>query len=171
MQITSINRLLISKITLKDAAFFLELMNSPNWIKYIGDRNVKTVKQAETYLKKGILKSYRVLGYGFYKVALKSNPSVAIGICGLIKREELEIPDLGFAMLPQYEGKGYGYESSVAVLEEVKNKYDITEVGAITLELNINSIKLLEKLDFSFEKKIKPFDDDEELLFFVKQLL
>ena len=56
-------------------------------------------------------------------------------------------------------------------LEEVKNKYDITEVGAITLELNINSIKLLEKLDFSFEKKIKPFDDDEELLFFVKQLL
>jgi len=171
MIIVKTSRLIISKVTHKDAPFFLVLMNSPNWIKYIGDRNVKTVKEAESYLKKGILKSYAALGYGFYKVALKSNPSVAIGICGLIKREELEIPDLGFAMLPQYEGKGYGYESSVAVLVEAKNKYDITKVGAITLELNVNSIKLLEKLGFSFEKKIKPFDDDKELLFFVKQLL
>ena len=171
MIIAKTSRLIISKVTLKDAPFFLELMNSPNWIEYIGDRNVKTVKEAEDYLKKGILKSYTALGYGFYKVVLKSNPSATIGICGLIKREELEIPDLGFAMLPQYEGKGYGYESSVAVLEEAKNKYVITEVGAITLELNINSIKLLEKLDFSFEKKIKTFDDDQELLFFEKQLL
>ena len=164
------NRLTISKVTLKDAPFFLELMNTPNWIKYIGDRNIKTIKEAETYLKNGILKSYATLGYGFYKVALKPNPNTVVGICGLIKRDELEIPDLGFALLPQYEGKGYGYESSIAVLEQAKNEFGITKVGAITLEVNTNSIKLLEKLDFSFEKKIKPFDDDEELLFFAKRV-
>ncbi|TJY38234.1 GNAT family N-acetyltransferase [Pontimicrobium aquaticum] len=169
--IVKTSRLIISKATLKDAPFFLEIMNSPNWIKYIGDRNVKTVKEAETYLEKGIIKSYHERGYGFYKVALKSNPSATIGICGLIKREELEIPDLGFAMLPLYEGIGYGYESSVSVLEEAKKKFGITKVGAITLQSNLNSIKLLEKLGFSFEKRIKLFDDDQELLFFVKELL
>jgi len=170
MIVKKTNRLTISKVTLKDAPFFLELMNTPNWIKYIGDRNIKTLKEAETYLKNGILKSYETLGYGFYKVALKPNPNTAVGICGLIKREELNIPDLGFALLPQHEGKGYGYESSIAVLEQARNEFGITKVGAITLEVNTNSIKLLEKLNFSFEKKIKPFDDDEELLFFAKRL-
>jgi RimJ/RimL family protein N-acetyltransferase len=170
MIVKKTNRLTISKVTLKDAPFFLELMNTPNWIKYIGDRNIKTIKEAETYLKKGILKSYATLGYGFYKVALKPNPNTSVGICGLIKREELNIPDLGFALLPQHEGKGYGYESSIAVLEQARNEFGITKVGAITLEVNTNSIKLLEKLNFSFEKKIKPFDDDEELLFFAKRV-
>ena len=171
MQITKTQRLIISKVTLQDAPFFVALMNTPSWLKYIGDRNIKTIEDAENNLKNGILKSYQESGYGFYKVAQKLEPNVAIGIVGLVKRKELKHTDIGFGFLPQYEGKGYGYESSVAVLEEAKNKYDITEVGAITLELNLNSIKLLKKLDFSFEKKIKPFDDDEELLFFVKQLL
>ena len=171
MIIAKTNRLIISKVTLKDAPFFTVLMNTPNWVKYIGDRNIKTIEEAEVHLKKGILKSYATLGYGFYKVALKSNQHTAIGICGLVKRDELEIPDIGFAMLPNYEGQGYGYESSIAVLELAKNTFGLSKIGAITLEVNTNSIKLLEKLDFSFEKKIKPFDDDEELLFFAKELL
>ena len=171
MIIAKTNRLIISKASLKDAPFFVELMNTPNWLKYIGDRKIKTVKDAKTYLENGIFKSYESLGYGFYKVALKSSPNIAIGICGLIKRDQLDIPDIGFAFLPQFEGKGYGYESAIAVLQEAKNKFGLAKVGAITVELNINSIKLLEKLGFSFEKKVKPFDDDQELLFFVKQLL
>jgi RimJ/RimL family protein N-acetyltransferase len=170
MVVAKTNRLIVSKITLKDAPFFLQLMNSPNWIKYIGDRNVKTLKDAQIYLKNGILKSYATLGYGFYKIALKLNPNIAIGICGLIKREELDIPDIGFAFLPQFEGQGYGYESSITILKGARDIFGLNKVGAITVELNVNSIKLLKKLGFSFEKRIKPFDDDEELLFFVKEL-
>jgi len=170
MVVAKTNRLIVSKITLKDAPFFLQLMNSPNWIKYIGDRNVKTLKDAQIYLKNGILKSYATLGYGFYKIALKLNPNIAIGICGLIKREELDIPDIGFAFLPQFEGQGYGYESSIAILKGARDIFGLNKIGAITVELNVNSIKLLKKLGFSFEKRIKPFDDDEELLFFVKEL-
>jgi len=170
MIISKTTRLIISKVTLKDAPFFLELMNTPHFIKYIGDRNIRTVIEAEAYLKKGILKSYKTVGFGFYKVVLQSNPNKAIGICGLIKRDELDIPDLGFAFFPEFEGKGYGFESSVAVLDLAKNTFQLHKIGAITLELNVNSIKLLEKLGFSFEKKINPFDDGEELLFFAKEL-
>jgi hypothetical protein len=89
MLIAETTRLLISKITLKDASFFLELVNTPNWLKYIGDRNLKTVKDAKSYLKKGTLKSYTDFGFGFYKLQLKEGNKKTIGVCGLIKREQL----------------------------------------------------------------------------------
>lgn len=82
MIVTSTKRLIISKVTETDAPFFVELMNTPSWIKYIRDRNIKSVKDAENYLKNGILKSYKESGYGFYKVAQKIEPDKAIGIAG-----------------------------------------------------------------------------------------
>jgi RimJ/RimL family protein N-acetyltransferase len=171
MAITTTNRLIISKITLKDALFFVELMNTPSWLKYIGDRNIKTIENAKNHLKNGILKSYKESGYGFYKVTQKSEPEKAIGIVGLIKRKELEHTDIGFGFLPDYEGKGYAYEASVAIMDLAKNKFKLNKVLAITHPDNKRSVHLLKKLGLSFQKGIKPFDDNEELLLFVKDLL
>jgi len=171
MSVSQTNRLIISKVTLKDAPFFVELMNTPSWLKYIGDRNIKTVKDAEKHLKKGILKSYKESGYGFYKVTQKVEPEKAIGIVGLVKRKELEYTDIGFGFLPDYEGKGYGYETSVAIMELAKNTFKLNKVCAITNPDNKSSIHLLEKLGLSFQKRIKPFDDNEELLLFAKDLI
>lgn len=168
--IAETNRLIISKITLDDAAFFLELVNTPNFIKYIGDRNLKTVEDAKTYLKNGTLKSYEDFGFGFYKLLLKEENNKAIGTCGLVKREQLDNVDIGFAMLPKYEGKGFGYESCIAVLKLAKEQFKLNKVLAITLPTNNNSIKLLEKIGLSYEKRVKPFEDDEELLLFAKNL-
>lgn len=167
MSIAETNRLIISKFTLKDAPFFLELTNSPNWVKYIGDRNLRTVKDAEEYIKNGTLKSYSDFEFGFYKLQLKEEGLKSIGTCGLIKRETLDNVDIGFAMLPDYEGKGFGYESSVEILKLAK-KFNLKRISAITLPINKNSIKLIEKLGLTFEKKVKPFEGDEELLLFVK---
>ena len=170
MLISETSRLIISKITIEDATFFLDLTNSPNWLKYIGDKNLKTVKEAESNLKKGILKSYSQHGFGFYKLLLKEENNKPIGICGLVKRKELDDIDLGFALLPKYEGKGFGYESSIEILKFAKEKFALKQILAITLPTNSNSIKLLEKLGLSFTKKINPFKKDEELLLFSKQL-
>jgi RimJ/RimL family protein N-acetyltransferase len=170
MIIAETHRLLISKLSLDDGPFFLELVNTPNWLKYIGDRNLKTVEDAKTYLKNGTLKSYNNFGFGFYKLQLKEENNKTIGTCGLIKRDALECVDLGFAMLPNYERKGFGYESSVAILKLAKEQFKLHKVAAITLPENTSSIKLLEKLGLSYEKTIKPFEDDEELLFFAKVL-
>ena len=168
--IAETNRLIISKIRLDDAAFFLELVNIPNFIKYIGDRNLKTVEDAKTYLKNGTLKSDDDFGFGFYKLLLKEENNKAIGTCGLVKREQLDNVDIGFAMLPEYEGKGFGYESCIAVLKLAKEQFKLNKVLAITLPTNNNSIKLLEKIGLSYEKRVKPFEDDEELLLFAKNL-
>ncbi|WP_027137920.1 GNAT family N-acetyltransferase [Gaetbulibacter saemankumensis] len=163
-------RLILEKLTPDDAAFFLKLVNTPNWLKYIGDRQVYSLEDAKQYLLDGPIKSYEDKGFGFYKLLLKSADNIAIGTCGLVKREVLEDVDIGFAMLPEYEGKGFGYESSQAVIELAKKEFNINRLVAITLPINAKSIKLLEKLGLEYEKRVKPFEDDEELLLFAKIL-
>lgn len=169
MIVAKTERLKLLKITLSDAPFLFELMNSPHWIKYIGDRQIRTIADAENHIKKNVISSYDNFGFGFYKVQLKTTEE-PIGTCGLIKREQLEVPDIGFAFLPQFERNGYGHESSVAVLELAKEEFKIPKLGAITSQENKNSINLIEKLGLTFEKKVKPFENEEEVLFFAKEL-
>ncbi|AUP79730.1 GNAT family N-acetyltransferase [Flavivirga eckloniae] len=170
MIVAETNRLLVEKFTLKDASFFKELVNTPHWLKYIGDRSIRTTEDAESYIRNTHLKSYEDSGFGFYKLLLKEESNKPIGSCGLVKREGLDDVDIGFAFLPEYEGKGFGYESSVAILKMAKEQFRLKRVVAITLPTNLNSIKLLEKLGFICEKKVKLFEDDEELLLFAKNI-
>ncbi len=170
MIIAETERLLISKVSLQDAPFFVELMNTPHWLKYIGDRNIRSVKDAEANLKNGILKSYKDNGFGFYKVLLKAENNRTIGTAGLIKREQLDDVDVGFGFLPEYEGKGFGFEASVEIMKLAKSEFKLKKVVAITNPDNHNSIKLLEKLGLVFEKRVNPFEEDKELLLFAKTL-
>lgn len=170
MIVAETNRLIISKFTLKDASFFLILVNTPNWLKYIGDKNIKSVQEARNNIKEGHFKSYQTNGFGFYKVMLKEEQNKPIGTCGLIKRDTLDFVDIGFAFLPEYEKKGYGYEASVEIMKLAKAQFGIEKLVAITNPDNINSIKLLKKLGLIFENRVKPFEDDKELLLFAKNL-
>lgn len=170
MIIAETERLIISKITLKDAPFFVELMNTPSFLKHIGDRQIKNIKDAEAYLEKGILKSYKDHGFSYYKLNLKADRKNIIGIVGLLKREQLSDPDIGFSFLPVFEGKGYGYEAAFALIKLAKEIFKLEKLVAITNPDNSKSIKLLEKLGLTFKKRIKPFEDDEELMLFTKTL-
>ncbi len=169
MIVAKTKRLIILEFKVEDAPFFYQLLNTPKWIEYIGDRNINTIEDAKNYLLDKIIPAYSKQGFGFYKLVLKDN-GVAIGTAGLVSRPRLDFPDIGFALLPEFESKGYGYESSIAILELAQSKFNLKKVLGITLEHNSNSIKLLEKLGLEFEKRIKPFEDDEELLLFAKEL-
>ena len=87
-----------------DGAFFFELLNSPTWIRFIGDRGIASIDDAVNYIRESLIKSYRKNGFGLYKMVLKQDDR-PIGICGLLKRPGLEHVDIGFAILPQYEKK------------------------------------------------------------------
>lgn len=169
MHITTTHRLVLKELNTKDAAFVFELMNTPKWIKFIGDRNIKTLEDAKNNIRNTHIKSYNNNGFGFYKVLLKSENYKPIGCCGLIKRDELPAPDIGFAFLTDYEGKGFGFESASAVLALAKSDYKLNEVLGIALPTNKNSIKLLEKLGLTYQKTVIPFEDDKELLLFAKK--
>ena len=146
-------RLRLRQFTLADAAFIVALVNTPGWIKYIGDRNIKTNADAETYLTNGPMASYRTLGFGLWLVERKDTAE-SIGMCGILKRDTLEHPDLGFAFLPAFEGQGFAHEAASATLRYASGVLGLQTIAAITLPENTGSIKLLEKLGMVFCRPI-----------------
>jgi len=162
-------RLRIQKMSMEDAAFVVDLLNSEGWIKYIGDRNVRSLEAGQKYLEERILKSYEDYGFGLYKLILKDTGK-EVGVCGFVKRPELDDPDIGFAMLPGHEGQGYGFEAASALLEYAESVLKLNRILAITLPHNLKSVRLLEKLGLTTEKTIYLFDGKEELLLFAKEL-
>ncbi|TRX59451.1 GNAT family N-acetyltransferase [Fulvivirga sp. M361] len=157
-------RLSLREFEISDADFILKLVNTPDWLKFIGDKGVKSVDSAENYLKNGPIKSYKEHGYGLWLVQLK-DPGTPIGMCGLVNRATLENIDIGFAMLPEYSGLGYGFEMANATLTYAKNSLGIHKVVAITDPNNIASIKLLNKIGLHFEKTLNLSENDSVLLF------
>lgn len=158
-------RLILREFAIHDTDFIIDLVNCEGWIKYIGDRNIKTEEQAKNYLINGPLKSYRENGFGLCSVDLKET-QIAIGMCGLIKRNYLENIDIGFAFLPQYSGKGYGYEIAKATLNYAKDNLKLKTIDAITLPSNSNSIKLIEKIGMSYHSVFIDPNTNEELLLY-----
>lgn len=162
-------RLRLREFNSTDGELIFELLNSPGWLKYIGSRSITTHEDAINYIETKLQKGYRESGFGFYLVEVRETGKKA-GMCGLVKREGLEYIDLGFALLPQYENKGYAFESSLGVIQYAKNILNIDKLAAITLPSNLPSIKLLEKLGMKFEKRINIPGDPEELLLYKMEL-
>ncbi|WP_435135270.1 GNAT family N-acetyltransferase [Formosa sp. A9] len=171
MTIATTDRLELAELNINDAPFMLKLMNTPHWLKFIGDRQINSVEDAKLNIQNNHITSYKTNGFGFYKVLLKEEDYKPIGCCGLIKRKELDGVDIGFAFLPEYEGRGFGYESASAILKIAHSKFKLNSILAITLPTNKNSIKLLEKLGLTYQKTVIPFEDGIELLLFAKKLI
>jgi len=162
MQLLETDRLLLRKITLNDSEFIIELLNDPSFIKNIGDKEVRTVQDAHRYILEGPAASYKKNGFGLYLVILKETAK-PIGVCGLIKRYNLENVDVGFAFLPAFRGKGYAFESALAVVEYGRTKFKLKKIVGVTNPDNTSSIAVLEKIGLNFEKMIKMKDDEPEI--------
>jgi [ribosomal protein S5]-alanine N-acetyltransferase len=153
------NRLELYQLTLDDAPFMLALLNTPSWIKYIGDRGVRTVEEAQNYIQERLIKSYDTDGFGFYMVKLKKQ-GIAIGLSGLVKRPTLEDVDIGYALFDEFTGQGYAFEATKAVYDFAKKDLGLKRIVAIVNDDNVKSIHLLEKLGFYFEKMLKSGETD-----------
>lgn len=158
-------RLLLREFTEGDADFICRLLNSPGWLKNIGSRGIENEDNAREYINSKLRKAYTELGFGFYLIELKQSGE-SVGMCGLVKREGLDDVDVGFALLPEYEGYGYAYEAASAIVEYAENTLSIKSLSAITIPTNKSSIKLLEKIGLKFSKMIKIPNDPAELMLF-----
>ena len=167
LNVLETDRLVLRWLTLDDAEFILKLVNDPSWLRFIGDRGVKTIGDARNYLLKGPLDMYRRLGFGLYLTALKDS-GVAIGLCGLIKRDTLPDVDIGFAFMPEFRGLGYGLEAVTAVLEHGKDRFGLRRIVAIASPDNLDSIKLLTKIGFTLEKTLSLTVGEPEVKLFAR---
>lgn len=166
MKVIETGRLNLRRLTTDDAEFILELLNEPSFLRFIGDKGVRTLDDARGYILNGPVEMYNRLGFGLYLTELKES-GVPIGICGLLKRDSLEDVDIGFAFLPRFWAKGYAYESAAAVMAYGKRVLGLKRVVAITSPDNDASARVLEKLGLRFEKMIRPSIDATEVRLFV----
>ena len=169
MKILETERTILREVIKDDAEFILDLLNQPSFIRYIADRNVRSVQEATDYIESRFTQSYKQFGFGMYAVVLKET-NTPIGICGFVKRDSLPDADIGFAFLPQYEKKGYAYESAAAVMKYGRDVLQLKRVLAITSQDNESSGRLLEKINFKFERLIKLPPGDEELKLFSSEI-
>ena len=147
-------RLLLKPTDLEDAEFILQLLNSESFIKYIGDRNVRTIEDAENYIRNRCFPQFERLGYGSFTVILKEDSS-KMGTCGVYARENTDnAPDIGFAFLPEFEGKGYGYESASFLKNLVKNDFQHYQIGRNYGRIQPRFQKIIRKTRFKIPKKI-----------------
>ena len=158
-------RLLIRPTSLEDAAFYFELMNSPKWIRYIGQRNVNSEEDAVEYIKNRMFPQLETLGHTNNTIIRKSD-NVKLGNCGLYHREGKEGLEIGFAFLPQYEKQGYAFEATSKLKEIGLNVYGAKAITAVTTVDNYSSHKLLKKLGLTLVGPTTLPNDDADLVLF-----
>jgi len=162
MMVCETERLIIRHFELSDVEYVLKQLNEESFIRYIADKQVRSVMDAENYLKNGPIASYQMHGFGLNMVLLKES-GTAIGMCGLVKREELEHPDLGYAFLPEFWGQGYAAEAANAILDDAIGTHHLAVILGVTLPNNRPSNQLLTKVGFGLSGQIELYGAQNNL--------
>jgi RimJ/RimL family protein N-acetyltransferase len=164
MTVLETKRLILRSATLGDAAFVLRLLNEPSFLRFIGDRGVRTLDDAGRYIADRFIASYEQHGFGLWIVEQKDVPG-AIGLSGLVKRDALPDPDIGFAFLPEFWSRGYAYESAAGVKRYAIETLGLPRLLAITNPDNAGSIRIVEKLGLEFVRMMALSESDEVRLY------
>ncbi len=151
--ILSTNRLTLRLFTPADAPFILELLNQPSWIRNIGDRGVRTEADAVGYIENGPMESYHRHGFGLWCVE-RTADRTPVGMCGVLQRDYLDSPDIGFAYLERYQGQGYGMEAAEATLAYARGSLHLDRMAAVVSPENAGSIRILRRLGMRYVEPI-----------------
>lgn len=165
IKVLETERLALRHLTKEDALFIVTLLNEPDWIKYIGDRNIRTIEAAKKYIKEGPMTMYKEHGIGLYLIELRENAQ-PIGLCGLLHRDFLKDVDLGFAVLSKYWGKGYAFEAAQGTLTYGAEVLGHRRIVGFTSLNNEKSANLLQKLGMKDEGTIKYVSSSEDVRLF-----
>ena len=165
MRDISTPRLNLRRFTESDAPFALALLNDPDWLRFIGDKEVRTLEDAAAYLRDGPITMYARFGLGLLSVDLKDGGQT-IGMCGLIQRDSVVDVDIGFAFLPAFRAKGYAREAASATLAYGHDSLGLKRIVGFTSPDNANSLRLLARIGMRLERTVTLPDSPEELLLF-----
>ncbi|WP_421935439.1 GNAT family N-acetyltransferase [Phenylobacterium sp.] len=165
MVVLETERLSLRQVELADARFMLELLNSPGFLENIGDRGVRDEDQARAYIEERVLGSYRDHGFGMW-LAVQKADGAPVGLAGLVRREGLETPDVGYAFIQKVWGRGYAQEAAAAVLAHAQGPMGIPKLAAITTPENFASMAVLRKIGFIYQGMIQLPGIDRESTYF-----
>lgn len=158
-------RLLIRPVAVDDTDIIFQLYNMPNFIKFIGNKNINSLSDAENYIKSKFLPQIEKRGFGNYILVLKEG-NQKIGSVGIFEREGLDVVDIGFSVLEKFEGKGLMFEAAQKVKSIGMEEFGLNKISAITSKDNFSSQKLIERIGLKFQKYVTLPNDDEELMYY-----
>ncbi|AJD52302.1 Protein N-acetyltransferase, RimJ/RimL family [Thalassospira xiamenensis M-5 = DSM 17429] len=167
MTILETKRTLVRHATHDDAPFIMQLLNEPGWIRFVGDRNIHDLDAARKFIDDRLLSSYLKHGFGLYIVDEKATHT-AIGLCGFVKRDTLDAPDIGYAITESRQGMGYAFEVSNALIDYGYDVLGFERIFGYTLPDNTVSLKLLTKLGLTYERDQDVNNSGETCKLFVK---
>jgi RimJ/RimL family protein N-acetyltransferase len=147
-------RLALRRLTAADAGFILELLNDPDYIRNIGDKGVRTLEDAARHIADGPAAMYTRHGFGLYAVVPRDG-GAPLGVCGLLKRDDFDYIEIGYAFLPRHRGQGYALESARAALRHGREVLGLPRVVAVTAPENQASMRLLRKLGLGLERMVR----------------
>ncbi|MFL6256321.1 MAG: GNAT family N-acetyltransferase [Pyrinomonadaceae bacterium] len=165
MNVIETERLSLRELSEADAEFVLKILNDPGFVRFVGDRGVRTVEDAARYIDERFVESYRQHGFGMWLVETKAE-GVPAGICGLLNRGTLPGVEVGYSLLPPFRGKGYAFEAASAALSHAREVLGLPRLYAIVNPDNAVSIRVLEKLGMKFERMLRlPGEESDVKLF------
>lgn len=169
MNVIETERLTLREMSEADAGVVLEILNDPGFIRFVGDRGVRTIEGAARYIDERFVESYKQNGFGLWLAETKDE-GVPVGICGLVTRKELGVVEVGYAFLPPFRGKGYAFEAASAALRHARDVLGLPRLYAIVDPENAVSIRVLEKLGMKFERPVKLAPEESEVSLFSTDL-
>ncbi|HDM8195612.1 TPA: GNAT family N-acetyltransferase [Vibrio harveyi] len=169
MKTLTTKRLTLRLVSVEDAPFILELYNQPDFYRFVGDKQIRTLEEAKRYIQDNMLRMQELKGVSLLVVETNHDKK-PVGICGLVKRDTLTAFDIGYGYLPSAYGKGYAKEAASVVVDFAREEMNIENLVAITNNDNIRSISLLEKLGFQFERVEQTYDNGRTLQLYTKEL-
>lgn len=169
LNVIETERLILREMSEADAALVLEVLNDPGFVRYVGDRGVRTLEGAAVYIAERFVESYRRNGFGLWLVETKDE-GVAVGICGLVRRDSLPGADIGYAFLPTFRAKGFAFEAASAALRHARDVLGLPRLYAITNPDNAVSIRVLEKLGMKFERMVRLAGEESDVNLFSTDL-
>ncbi|EPF7977422.1 GNAT family N-acetyltransferase [Vibrio harveyi] len=169
MKTLTTKRLTLRLVSAEDAPFILELYNQPDFYRFVGDKQIRTLEEAKRYIQDNMLRMQELKGVSLLVVETNHDKQ-PVGICGLVKRDTLTAFDIGYGYLPSAYGKGYAKEAASVVVDFAREEMNIENLVAITNNDNIRSISLLEKLGFQFERVEQTYDNGRTLQLYTKEL-
>jgi ribosomal-protein-alanine N-acetyltransferase len=169
LNVIETERLKLREMSEVDAAFMLEILNDPGFVRYVGDRGVRTIEEAARYISERFVESYRRNGFGLWLVETKDEGAPA-GICGLLNRGTLPGVEVGYAFLPPFRSKGYAFEAASAATTYARDVLDLPRLYAVVNPDNAVSIRVLEKLGLRFERIVRLSGEESDVKLFSTDL-
>jgi ribosomal-protein-alanine N-acetyltransferase len=143
-------RQLLREFVTGDAAALFALNADPDVMRYIGESSFDSVDEARRFLAN--YDPYRTEGMGRW-AAVDSSTAEFLGWCGLRRLDDGDV-DLGYRYRRAVWGRGLATEAAHACLDLAFDSLGLSSVVACARADNAASIRIMQKLDFRFERSL-----------------